>query len=166
MKKRFALFICLLMTALFVFTGCGASKSTGKTETTAKSSSTTAATGKISPVGDWKYNGAEDTTVKELDVEFDQDGSFDFDIDVYNKEAKSEDIEAKLEGTYTYLDNSVTLTVQSVEDKTAYYNTSDVQNAQITLNYTLSNDGKSLTLTNAANNVKLLPSTIVLTKTK
>lgn len=121
-----------------------------------QASSGAAQTGTGSVVGDWEYEGTIDSGTYDIKLDLEPSGRFEFEVD----QDTPDDIEdSKMEGTYVSDDKSITLSVATVQDPNGSFSGTVVQNEQLKLDYTLSDDGRTLTLTNIADSlvVPVLP---------
>lgn len=160
MKK---LLMVLMVAALMLFAvaGCGTGEKDNGSST---GSSTTSAP---SVIGDWKYEDKTDTQDIDAELDLRSDGTFKLDGDRDDKtenetEIAEDDQDAEATGTYVDNGTDLTLTMQTVQDPGSFFTGAVVQNAQIKLNYQLSKDGNTLTLTNASDAVSFLPQQITL----
>lgn len=147
---------------VFVFAGCS-SNTTNDTTTTDTSTemTTTDTTNNNKVIGEWQYSGTIDGKYYEVSLDLENSGLFSLDID---EETTDETIDSEAKGTYTYDNDTITLSIATVQDLNGYFTNAVVENSQLEFNYELSNNDNNLTLTNVSEAVTLLPNDLTLVK--
>ncbi len=156
MKK----FLIVLIVLGLVLCGCASTSNNSGSQNSSSSQSATSSSGNSSGatvVGDWEYHGTDNGTPYEVNFDLENDGQFELEIE-------RNDIDSKISGTYVSDDKAITLSIVTVEDTSSTFTGTEVQNGQVVLDYSLSNDGRSLDLHNANDSVSFLPSPLTLTK--
>lgn len=139
MKKLFAVLLSLSIVFLF---GCSANNSTENNY-----------------VGDWNYKGVVDNNNYEISLDLESNSNFSMEVEESNAVEK---VDSELQGTYVTDGDIITLSIITVKDENGYFNNEVVQNGQIELKYSQTED--TLTLDNANSTILFLPGELVLNR--
>lgn len=145
---------------LMLITACS-SNTTTTTDTTNDDTTTQTTTTSDEIKGEWKYSGTIDGKQYEVSLDLENNDRFSLDID---EESANETIDSEADGTYTYTDDTLTLSIITIQDANSYFDNTVVSNSQIEFNYELSNNNNSLTLKNVSSYITLLPDDLTLTR--
>lgn len=139
MKKLFAVLLSLSIVFLF---GCSANNSTENNY-----------------VGDWNYKGVVDNNNYEISLDLESNSNFSMEVEESNAVEK---VDSELQGTYVTDGDIITLSIITVKDENGYFDNEVVQNGQIELKYSQTED--TLTLDNANSTILFLPGELVLNR--
>lgn len=157
--KKYILLI-LLFVSIIGLSACSNNSNTDSNTNNSNTSNSNTQT-EQSPIGDWKYKGSIDSKNYEIELDLDSNGEFDYTVDEESAE-ETEDSEA--EGTYVIEGNKIKLSIMTVQNSSSYFTGKVVQNGQIDLEYTLSENGDTLTLENAPDSIAVLPDKIEMSR--
>lgn len=155
--KKYYLLIFLII-SIIGLSACSNNSNTSTNNTDTGTTNSTQTTDK-SPTGDWKYTGSIDNKNYEIDLDLENDSQFELTIDEESAEDKED---SEVQGTYVVEDNKIRLSIMTVQDLNSYFSGTVVENGQVELDYTLSDDGNTLTINNAPDSISILPGNLEL----
>lgn len=154
--KKFITIITILTIFCLALSACSSNSNTNEGTTESNDNSMVA--------GDWEYSETKDNATYKVKLDLENNNDFELEVD---EEKADGDQDSKAKGIYTVNDDmTLTLTVASVENATANFTDKVVANSEINLNYTLSDDGKTLSIDNLKDYVPHFTDPVDLVKTE